>query len=80
MAWTYATPIFYTTEAFPPNILVLIKLNPMYHYLNVFRNLVMYGNIPGLNAWIGCVGSAVVVFAIGLIVFSKLQKNFILHI
>lgn len=80
LAWTYATPIFYSTENLPSNILFLIKLNPMYHYLNVFRNLVMYGTIPGINAWIGCVGSAVVVFAIGLIVFSKLQKNFILHI
>ena len=80
LAWTYATPIFYSTENLPPNIMMVMKLNPMYHFLNVFRNLVMYGNVPGINAWFGCIASALFFFVIGLVVFNKLQKNFILHI
>lgn len=80
LAWMYATPIFYSTDSLSPTIFSLIKLNPMYHYINVFRNLVIMGNIPGPNAWFGCIISALVFFSLGLFVFNKLQKNFILHI
>ena len=80
LAWMYATPIFYTLDTFPANLLWVMKLNPMYHYLNVFRNLVMFGNIPGPNAWFGCIASGTLFFVIGMLIFGKLQKNFILHI
>ena len=80
MAWMYATPIFYPMESVDESIQAIIRLNPLYHYINVFRNLVIYGNIPGPNAWFGCIASSVVAIVIGLLVFNKLQKNFILHI
>ena len=80
LAWMYATPIFYTIDAMPGRLMTLMKLNPMYHFINTFRNLVMFGNIPGPNAWIGCILSGLVVFALGLFVFGRLQKDFILYI
>ena len=48
--------------------------------LPLFRNLMMYGSIPGPNTWIACIFCAVASMAIGLLVFRKLQKNFILYI
>ncbi len=80
MGWMYATPLFYPLEALPDQIIPLIKLNPLYHYINLFRNLVMYGNIPGPNTWFACIASAGVAFALGLLAFRKLQRNFILYI
>jgi ABC-2 type transport system permease protein len=80
LAWMYATPIFYPIEAVGPSIQAVIKLNPLYHYINVFRNLVMYGNIPGPNAWFACIASSVAVLTLGLFLFNRLQKNFILYI
>lgn len=80
LGWMYATPLFYPLSQLPPAIQPLMKLNPMYHYVNMFRNLVMYGNIPGPNTWIACIVSAVGMVAIGLVVFRKLQRNFILYI
>ncbi len=80
LAWMYATPIFYTIDAMPGRLMTLMKLNPMYHFINTFRNLVMFGNIPGPNAWFGCIVSGLVVFALGLAVFGRLQKDFILYI
>ena len=80
MGWMYATPLFYPVEALPEFILPLIKLNPLYHYINLFRNLVMYGNIPGPNTWFACIASALVMLGIGMWAFRKLQKNFILYI
>ena len=40
----------------------------------------MYGNIPGPNTWFACAASGVVMLAVGLLVFRKLQRNFILYI
>ena len=80
MAWMYATPLFYPISALPPFMVAIVKLNPLYHYINLFRNLMMYGNIPGPNTWIACIFCAVASMAIGLLVFRKLQKNFILYI
>lgn len=80
MAWMYATPIFYPLESVSESVQAIIKLNPMYHYINVFRNLVIYSNIPGPNAWFGCIASSFIAIVIGLLVFHRLQKNFILHI
>lgn len=82
MAWMYATPIFYPLdpEVLPQQIIDLIKLNPMYHYINFFRQIVIYGNVPGINTWFACIASAVVSLLVGLMIFRKLQKNFILYL
>ena len=80
LAWMYATPIFYPLSTLPGKVQSLIKLNPMYHYINFFRNLVLYGNIPGRNTWFACTASALVFLLLGLLVFRKLQKNFILYL
>lgn len=80
MGWMYATPLFYPLSALPAALQKLMKLNPLYHYINLFRNLVMYGNIPGPNTWFACTACALVSMAAGLLVFRKLQKNFILYI
>lgn len=80
LAWMYATPIFYPLSQLPQFAQNLIKLNPMYHYINLFRNLVLYGEIPGPNTWFACMVSALVFLLLGLVIFRKQQKNFILYL
>jgi ABC-2 type transport system permease protein len=80
LAWMYATPIFYPLKSMPDEVVAVIKLNPMYHYINFFRELVIYGNIPGPNTWYSCIICSLIVLALGLSVFWKLQKHFYLHI
>lgn len=80
LAWMYATPIFYTVDMLPPELMGFMKLNPMYHTITIFRSLVMSGTLPEAGAWLGCALSGIVSFGIGMLVFNKLQKNFILHI
>ena len=59
-------------------LLMMLLQSIIFSYM--FRNLMMYGNIPGPNTWIACIFCAVASMAIGLLVFRKLQKNFILYI
>ncbi|WP_444643992.1 ABC transporter permease [Caproiciproducens sp. R1] len=80
MAWMYGTPIFYPVDKVPTAVQIVIKLNPIYHYINFFRELVLYGMIPGPNTWFACIASSFLILVIGLAVFRKLQRNFILYI
>ena len=79
-AWTYATPIFYPISMLEPWMQQIMNYNPMYHYLTYFRDIMMYGTIPGLSENLLCLGMALVAFIIGLFTFKKLEKKFILYI
>lgn len=80
MAWMYATPLFYPISALPPFMVAIVKLNPLYHYINCMRCLVMYGAVPGPNTWFACIVCAVSMMVVGLAAFRKLQRNFILYL
>ena len=72
MAWMYATPLFYPISALPPFMVAIVKLNPLYHYINCMRCLVMYGTVPGPNTWFACIVCAVGMMVVGLAAFRKL--------
>ncbi len=80
LAWMYLTPIFYTVDGLSEEIRSIVQANPLYHFVSLFRSLVMLGIIPDFNAWLQCIICGLISFSLGLIVFGKLQKNFILHI
>jgi ABC-2 type transport system permease protein len=80
MLWMYATPVFYPIEAVPPQVAALIRLNPMYVFITLFRELLLYGRMPGVGMWLSGAGMAALVFALGAWVFSRLQKTFIYYI
>ena len=80
MAWMYFTPIFYPVTALPEKLLFYIQFNPMYHYITFFREVVLYGIFPAANLWIGCISFSVLFFVAGLLIFRKMQRNFILYV
>mgnify|MGYP003820552501 CR=1 FL=1 len=84
----YFTPIFWPYDALANNgiswVYTLIQFNPMYHYVSAFRQ--MSTGIP-LPSDIGILpelaigaGFAAITFLVGLLVFKKLEKKFILYI
>lgn len=79
-AWTYATPLFYPVDILPSWMMTIEQFNPMYHYVTYFRDIVLWGVNPGLQENLICLGFAVVTFAVGFLVFKKLQKRFILYV
>lgn len=86
--WFYFTPIFWPYEVLAnvglPWVVELIQFNPMYHFVSAFRQMVTGIALPSdlsLPVEFGlCTIFAVVTFAIGLLVFKKLEKNFILYV
>jgi ABC-2 type transport system permease protein len=79
-AWTYLTPIFYPISIIPVKYLLIYKLNPLYHYITYFREIMLYGRVPSFELNISCIFYAVITLLIGLYVFYKRQNDFILYI
>lgn len=79
-AWTYATPIFYPTDLLSETMQSLMQYNPMYQYVTYFRQIALWGVTPGVTENLICLGMAVITFVVGMIVFKKAQKKFILYV
>lgn len=80
LALTYMTPIFYSESILDPVVSQVVHFNPMYWYVKLFRDLVVYGVAPEIRTWLVCVAGALVSIAVGLLIFRKTQDKFILHI
>ena len=79
-AWTYATPLFYPESILPHWMITLEKFNPMYHYVNYIRELLLYGRAPSLELNLACIACALIALVIGIIVFKRSEHKFILYI
>lgn len=79
-AWTFLTPIFYNISMLPEIVQKMENFNPMWHYVNFSRNIVLNGTWPSLTLHLFCLGFGLLMLAIGLFVFYKLQDTFIFYI
>ena len=82
LALTYMTPIFYPEAILAEMSAVrfVIRLNPMYWFVDMFRQVVVYGVAPTPTHWLTTCGSAAAVLVVGLLIFRKTQDEFILHV
>lgn len=79
-ALMYGTPIFYPITSLPEGIAMIVKLNPLYHVVTMFRNIILYGNIPTLKDNLICMTYGVVLLCIGLLVFKKYQNRLVMYV
>lgn len=78
--WIYLTPIMYDIKMIDAKFQPFFKLNPLYHYINFARDIILKNQIPSLMSFIACGVSALIILIIGIIVFRKNQDNFIYYI
>lgn len=85
-ALNYLTPIFYTEAIFSGKgtlsevMPIVLRLNPLYWYVSMFRRVVVFGYNPTLQQWVACVGWAVAALVLGLFTFKRAQDKFILYV
>ncbi len=79
-ALNYLTPIFYPVSILPDWLREVLVFNPLYNYVEMFRKVVLYGVWPGAYDHILCLGIAIVSLVLGLIIFRRCQRDFILFI
>ena len=75
-AWFYLTPIIIPTESLPDWLQVWIRLNPMYHLVNLFRLAVYYGRLPTWEELLPALLFSVLALILGWVIFSKKSDEF----
>lgn len=80
LAWLYLTPLFYPREILPEALQKFLIFNPMYHYVEYFRDILLYGSWPSVEQNLLCLGIGVTILLIGTTVFYKKQDRFILYV
>ncbi len=73
----YMSPIAYTFDIIPEKFKVFITLNPLYHFLNIMRDVLYHGNAPQIRyVWI-CIVITLITTAISILVYRKTNNSFI---
>ncbi|MCQ2752047.1 MAG: ABC transporter permease [Coriobacteriales bacterium] len=79
-AWMYLTPLFYPTSILQDWMMRIMEFNPMYYYVNYFREIALWGTTPAISEQLICLGCGAVALAIGYLIFKKVEKKFILYV
>jgi len=79
-AWTYFTPIFYPVSIIPHRFEWILTINPLYHFISYFREIILAGTIPGFRENLICMTISVGAFLLGLALFKAQQDKFVLYI
>lgn len=78
--WMYLSPIIYPVSIISEEYVWWYKnINPMYAYIQQFRDVVMYGNSLPFEFFIQGSIYSLVFFLIGLLIFKRKQEQFILY-
>ena len=85
IAWTYLTPIFWDLSLLidkgaPHWIIMLVKINPMYNYLEFMRDIFLWQQNPTPTVLLMCIAWAIIALIIGIFVFKKTEHKFILYV
>lgn len=78
--WMYLTPVIYPVTILPKKYLGIMLSNPMYYFIDYFRQTIIYGNIPTLYYNLTCLIYSISMFIIGLYIFYCSQDKFIVNI
>lgn len=76
----YLTPVIYPMSMLPAKIRVIVLMNPLTNYLEMFRDLAFYNTLPSFGAVVLGILEGAAAVALGVYVFYKNQDEFILNI
>lgn len=74
--WFYLTPIIYPLSILPPRFLPFFRLNPLVHFLQIFRALIYEGNMPSATLWSLGFALGLITLLAGWIIFTRKVDEF----
>ncbi|WP_416405330.1 ABC transporter permease [Arthrobacter sp. LFS091] len=77
-AWMYASAIFYSYERFvkAPEILEILKLNPLFNVIDIVRNCLLYNQPPSLHSWLSLALFCIAALVLGFFVFWRGEEKY----
>lgn len=76
MAWQFMTPIMYSIEMVPEELIPIFMLNPMTPVILAYRDILYYGKVPQLRTLMHAVGFGILLIILGFFSFGKLKRHF----
>lgn len=76
IVWFYATPIIYSLEFIPKNILWLWRLNPLTSVMQLLQHVFLKEWQPGIGMLISNSFVTIIIFVLGLWAFRHESRNF----
>lgn len=73
----YLTPIAYSIDIIPEHYRFYFKLNPLYHFFYIIRNVLHQGMAPDLRHTVYCIIITAVGLLAAIIIYKKTKNGFI---
>jgi lipopolysaccharide transport system permease protein len=86
--WMYLSPVIYPSSMVrdvsdqiggllgsPIRLADIYYVNPMVHFLDLFRNLLYDNRWPDVSTWLICLAWSIVILVIGVVVFRRNERN-----
>lgn len=75
LAWMYLTPIIYPVDILPPWLHSLLKFNPLFHMVNLFRDPLYYGRMLDPQLVAICAIFSIGTLVLGWYIFSRMTDE-----
>ena len=76
MAWQFLTPVMYSIDSVPKDLLPIFNLNPMTPIIVAYRDILYYKQVPKLGTLLHGLIFSVVLLIVSWNVFGVLKKRF----
>lgn len=78
--WMWVSAIFYPISIIPSSYRFLFDLNPVLHYINIFRSICWEGTMPTEKTLVIATVYAVLMLMLGISVFKSKENKFFLYV
>jgi lipopolysaccharide transport system permease protein len=75
--WFWLTPIVYMISIVPPQLMYVMRLNPMYWIVTEYQALLVYGRAPDPMSLLPIGVSALVLLILGLLLFRRAATDMV---
>ena len=76
MAWQFLTPVMYSVDMVPDELMPFFLINPMTSIIIAYRDVLYYGRIPAVETMVLPLALSLIVLVLGELIFRRLQRNF----
>lgn len=73
-ALMFLVPVFYPVDSVPQSLKLMVDLNPLTHFVEMFRELMIYGRVPDFGYWCLMTFSAVG-FSLGCLMWFRYVRR-----
>ncbi len=80
MLLMYCSAIFYTIDGYSPQVQMIFHCNPVFVYINYFRQILIYGSVPSAAYHLLMAAYAAVVLALGFYIYKKYNHQFLYYV